>query len=81
MTQRLFIDGPFAGRWMDFRDLRTVRHPNGTLYALRWAKVPGWRICLRLYTCDSPDSGGWFPPGAVLPGYIHGQPFDSEPIR
>jgi hypothetical protein len=65
---------------MDFGDLWTVRHPDGTLYDLRKAIVPGWRIGLRFYTCGR-DLGGPFPEGAVLPGYIQGQRFEREPIR
>lgn len=79
MTQRLFIDGPFAGQWMDFRDLHTVRHPDGTLYDLLWAKVPGWRVGLRFYTCTM-RPGSTFPDGMVLPGYVAGERFESERV-
>lgn len=79
MTQRLFIDGPWAGRWMDFDDYHTVRHLSGTLYSLFWAKVPGWRIGLRFYT-SSLQPGSKFPPGMVLPGHVAGEYLEREPI-
>jgi hypothetical protein len=79
MGATLFIDGPFAGRWMDFDDLDAVRHPDGTIYERLRAVVPGWRIGLRFYTCRM-SPGQPFPAGMELPGYIAGQRFEREPL-
>lgn len=79
MTQRLFIDGPLKGRWMDWNDLHTVRDVDGQLYSLLWAIVPGWRVPLRFYT-STMFPGSAFPDGMELPGYVAGGRLESEPV-
>lgn len=79
MTQRLFIDGPLKGRWMDWNDVHTVRTVRGTYYSLLWAMVPGWRVPLRFYT-STMHPGSAFPDGMELPGHVAGHRFECRPV-